>query len=216
MLGAGPSPTNSNEWVDNLASYGELTGIVYTAAGVTTDRIINVNRMYGLPQKGVRVIECLDDSVTSPYGFALGGIGSPNIIGNVILYTKRMVNNLNAVIAAKAPRRIQYSPMRQPVLKAGRVTDWLPKTLVGNGNPASADVRNFIISRAMQFYTGHEVGHSLRLSNTAPNRPHFPTLSGDGLDAAITSKPDKLPGGFNTFYIPSVYSIVDQLELLIN
>ena len=215
VLGAGPNPVNSPEWVDTLSRYSDLTGIVYTAAGPSTDRIINVNRAYGSPQKGIRMIECLDDNLTSPYGFAIGGIGSPNVIGNVILYTKRIVNNLNALIAAKAPRKIRYSPMLQPVLKSGKVTDWLPKSQVGDGDPASAGVRNFIISKAMQFYTGMEVGHSVRLADTAPNHPHFPAFSGDAVDAAITSKPDRAATGFNTFYIPSVYSVVDQSQLLI-
>lgn len=108
--------------------------------------------------------------------------------------------------------------MLQPVLSAGSrvtVTDWLPKTLVGDGDPANPGVRNFIISKAMQFYTGIEIGHSLRLSDSAPNHPHFAAFSGDALDAAITSKPDKSSTGFHTFYIPSVYSIVDQSQLLI-
>jgi hypothetical protein len=215
VLGAGPNPVTSNEWVDNLAGYSEFTGIVYTPAGSTADRVININRVYGPPQKGIRAIECLDDSLTSPYGFAIGGIGSPNVIGNVILYTKRIVNSLNNLITAKAPRKIRYSPMLQPVFSAGRLTDWAPKTLVGDGNPANVGIRNFIISKAMQFYMGMEIGHSLRLSDSAPNHPHFPAFSGDALDAAITSKPDRLSGGFHTFYIPSVYSVGDQSQLLI-
>lgn len=215
VLAAGPSPTNSGEWVDNLASYSEFSGLVYTAAGSATDRVINVNRVYGPAQKGVRAIECLDDSLTSPYGFAIGGVGSPNVIGNVTLYTKRAVNHIGTLITSKAPRKVRYSPMLQPVLSSGQVTDWLPKTLVGDGNPASEAVRNFIISKAQQFYMGMEIGHSIRLNETAPNHPHFALFSGDALDAGITSKPDKSSNGFNTFYIPSVYGIVDQSQLVV-
>jgi hypothetical protein len=215
VLGPGPSPVSSPEWVDLLARYTDLTGIVYTQADTTADRVVNVNRLYGDAQKGIRVIECLDDSLTSPYGFAIGGIGSPNVIGNVILYTKRMVNNLTLLISSKAPRKVRYSPMLQPVVSAGKVTDWLPKFQVGDGDPASPAVRNFIITKAMQFYTGMEIGHSVRLADTAPNHPHFPVFSGDAVDAAITSKPDKLTRGFNTFYIPSVYGVVDQAQLVI-
>ena len=39
--------------------------------------------------------------------------------------------------------------------------------------------------------------------------------AGDALDAGITSKPDKSSSGFNTFYIPSVYGIVDQSQLVV-
>jgi hypothetical protein len=126
-----------------------------------------------------------------------------------------MVNNLNLQITAKAPRKVRYSPMLQPVLSAGKVTDWLPKVQVGDGNPASPAVRDFVISKAMQFYTGMEIGHSVRLADTAPNHPHFPVFSGDAVDAAISSKPDRSTRGFNTFYIPSVYGVVDQSQLVI-
>jgi hypothetical protein len=218
VLGAGANPVNSPEWIDNLARYSDLTGIVYTQTDTTMDRVINVNRLYGAAQKGIRVIECLDDSLTSPYGFAIGGIGSPNVIGNVILYTKRMVNSINVLITSKAPRLVRYSPMSQPVVSSGKVTDWTPKVVVGNGDPNSTAVRDFVISKAMQFYTGMEIGHSVRLADTAPNHPHFPAFSGDAVDAAITSKPDKVKtkaGFFNTFYIPSLYSVVDQSQLVV-
>jgi hypothetical protein len=213
LLAPAPGSTNSREWVDNFASFGELTGLVLTAAGPTTDRVVNVNRLYGPPQKGVRVIECLDDSLTTPYGWAIGGVGSPNAIGNVILYTKRIVTSIGQKIDGGAPRKVQYSPMLTPVLKGGSPVDWLPKGLVGDGNPASVAVKNFVISRAMQFYVGMEVGHTLHLNVTASNDPHFAPFSGDGLDSAITSKPDKSTSGFNTFYIPTIYSATDQSQL---
>lgn len=217
VLGPRPNPVNSAEWVDNLVSYGEFSGLVYNggAAGAATDRVINVNRAYGPQQKGIRALECLDTSVTTPYGFAIGGVGSPNFIGNVVLYTARVVNHITSLISFKAPRKVRYSPMLVPVRSGSTVTDWEPKTLVGDGSPASPAVRNFIISKAMQFYMGMEVGHSLRLTETATNHPHFAPFSGDALDAAITSKPDKSSSGFNTFYIPSVFGIVDQSQLVV-
>ncbi len=215
VLGPGANLTNSPEWVDNLVGYSEFGGLAFSAAGPAMDRVINVNRTYGPAQKGVRALECLDTNVTAPYGFAMGGVGSPNTIGNVVLHTARIVNHINSLISAKAPRKVRYSPMLQPVRSGSTVTDWQPKTLVGDGNPASPGVRNFIISRAMQFYIGHEIGHSLRLSETAPQHPHFAPFSGDALDAAITSKPDKSSSGFNTFYIPSVFGIADQSQLVV-
>src|SRR5262249_38255474 len=216
VLGPGPGgPTTSAEWVDNFASYNDLTSIVYTSAGSASDRIVNGNRLFGASQKGVRIIECLDDSASAPYGFAIGGVASPNVIGNVVLYTKRMVNNLNTLISNGAPRKVQYSPMHQAVLKGTSVTDWSDKSLVGDGDPTKQAVKDFIISKAAQFYTGMEVGHSLDLNVMASNDPHFAAFSGDALDAAITSKPDKSTSGFNTFYIPSVYGSPDQSQLLL-
>ncbi len=213
LLGYAPGSPNpvTSEWVDNFQSYTDLGGLQYTPAGSASDRVVNVNRLYGPAQKGIRVIECLDDGSTSPYGWALGGTGSPNTIGNVVIYTKRVVNQITLLISNGAPRSVQYSPM---LTYSSQAKDWTPKTVVGASGDAG--VQNFIISKALQFYVGMEVGHSLDLNRTASAPPHFAAFSGDGLDQAITSKLDKTASTstFNTFYIPTVYGTADQSQLL--
>jgi hypothetical protein len=209
----------TNEWVDNLLTYTDLGGLQFTTDGPASDRVINANRVYGSAQKGIRVIECLDDGTTSPYGWALGGTGSPNStgqIGNVIVYTKRAFNKINSLITSGAQRKVRYSPMLTPILKGTTVIDWDPKIEVGV-YPYSDAVKDFVISKALQFYAGMEIGHVLNLNLAASSAPHFPSSSGDVMDAAITSKPDKNAGttDFNTFYIPSNYGSADQLQLLL-
>jgi hypothetical protein len=211
----GNLPTTS-EWVDNFQSFVENNppglpqGVQYRTGtdGATSDRVVNANRIYGPPQKGIRVIECLDDGSTSPYGWAPGGSGSPNTIGNVVIYTRRILNQINLLINNGAPRNVQYSPM---LTYDSRAKDWLPKTLVGA--PSAAGV--LVASKAMLFYVGHEIGHAIALNVTAASNPHFPSGSGDSLDQGITVKVDNKTSGFNTFYIPMIYGTSDQTQLLI-
>jgi hypothetical protein len=203
------NPVTTNEWVDKFVSYTEAGGLQLQADSAS-DRVVNANRIYGALQRGIRVIECLDDGSTSPYGWALGGTGSPNIIGNVVVYTKRVVKQINLLIDNGAPRKVQYSPMLAYVSR-----DWTPKTLVLDGLPTNASVKDFVISKALLFYVGMEVGHSIALNLAAASNPHFPAGSGDALDQGISVKVDKSTGGFNTFYIPSIYGTADQSQLVI-
>jgi hypothetical protein len=212
LLGYAPGAANPNttEWVDNFDSYSALGGLKYTAAGSASDRVVNVNRVYGeKAQKGIRVIESVDVSSSSPYGWTFGGAGSPNAIGNVVIYTQRIINQITLLISNGGARKVQYSPM------STKSTDWTPKTLVGSGSPTDPAVKNFIISKALQFYVGHEVGHSSNLNLKTSTPPHFAAGTGDELDLAITTKLDKSTGGFNTFYIPSLYGTSDQSVLLL-
>src|SRR5205823_6386228 len=150
LLGYAPDApggnTKTSEWIDNFSSYTERDSIQYTEAGSASDRVVNANRIYGPAQKGIRVIECIDDGSTSPYGWALGGSGSPNTIGNVVVYTKRIVNQINLLISNGAPRNVQYSPM---LTYDSRAKDWFPKMLVGA--PTDASVKDFVISKALLF-----------------------------------------------------------------
>jgi len=204
----GGNPDTTNEWVDNFVNYTDLDSLQVSDS--VSDRVVNVNRIYGGPQKGIRVIECLDTSATSPYGYALGGTGSPNIIGNVVIYTQRAVNKINSLISSGAPRTVQYSPM---TTYDSRAKDWLPKTVIGD--PSLTSVQDFIISKALLFYVGMEGGHSINLNLSASSNPHFPSGSGDALDQGIQVKVDSKTTGFNTFYIPAAYGTADQSQLLI-
>ena len=83
--------------------------------------------------------------------------------------------------------------------------------------PISAD-RNFILSKAFQFYTGHEIHHSLDLTpgvqgtNRTTYGHHFAPGTGDCLDQAITTTSKS---GTVTFYIPLVCGTADQTQFLI-
>ena len=207
---AAGNPLTTSEWVDRFVSFTESASLQLQPTDSASDRVVNANRIYGPAQKGVRVIECIDDiGSTSLFGWALGGTGSPNIIGNVVVYTKRIVDRINLLIDNGVGRSVQYSPM---LTYDSRAKDWLPKTLVG---APTSNVKDFVISKALLFYVGMEVGHSLDLNETASANPHFPAGSGDALDAGITVKVDSKTSGFNTFYIPSVYGTADQSHVLI-
>jgi hypothetical protein len=201
------SPVTTNEWVDNFLSYTDAESLKTSDA--FSDRVVNANRIYGAPQKGIRVIECLEDQSPSPYGWALGGTGSPNTIGNVVVYTARIITKINQLITSGGTRSVQYSPM---LTYDSRARDWLPKTSLG---VPTDSVRDFVISKALLFYIGMEAGHSIALNVAAASNPHFPAGTGDALDQGITVKVDKSTSGFNTFYIPTIYGTADQGQVLI-
>lgn len=203
------------EWVDNLTSLTLVNGtptFTYTTAGPATDRQVNRNAVYplvdtftgGTIQKGLRISECLDTSAASPLGSA--GLGSPNGPDNAILYTKRIVNHVNALIDAGAGRRLRHLAFESGA--------WVAK-FSSAGAPTAAD-RDVVISRALQFYLAMELGHSVRLTPTTEGGSrtsygyHHAPGSGSNLDQTITAKIDKLTSGFNSFYIPASYNSADQ------
>src|SRR5205085_2189952 len=97
VLGYTPGATNlfSNEWVDK---YGSLTPPqTLNVTDDIADRVVNANRVYGAPQKGIRIIECLDTNAPSVLGWAYG-VGSPNAVGNVVVFTQRIVNYITGLI----------------------------------------------------------------------------------------------------------------------
>src|SRR5438477_1084099 len=152
VLGYTPGATNlfTGEWVDK---YGSLTPPqTLNVTDDINDRVVNPNRIYGTPQKGIRIMECLDTNAPSVLGWAFG-VGSPNEVGNVIVFTQRIVNYINGLMTTST---VKYSTFSSGV--------WAPAQQVLNGDPASTDVRNFIISKAIQFYLGMEAGHSLDLT----------------------------------------------------
>src|SRR6266404_1732317 len=206
VLGYTPGGTNlfTDEWVDKFSSLTPPQTLNVTDD--VSDRVVNPNRLYGTPQKGIRIIECLDTNAPSVLGWAYG-VGSPNSVGNVIVFTQRIVNYITGLINP-SPSIVKYSTFSGGV--------WTPPTLVlGTGDPASVDVKNFVISKAIQFYLGMEAGHSLDLTPLIMTSGknvfghHFAPGTGDCLDQTATNK-DK--SGVNTFYIPSSCGGTDQSE----
>ena len=207
------NPATTSEWVDKFVAYTEAGSLQLAPTDSASDRVVNANRIYGPAQKGLRVIECIDDvGSTSLFGWAIGGTGSPNTIGNVVVYTKRIVDRINLLISNGAPRKVQYSPM---LTYDSGAKDWSPKTLVLDGLPTNQSVKDFVISKALLFYVGMEVGHSIALNVNAASNPHFPTGTGDALDQGINVKVGSKTTDFNTFYIPTLYRDSDQTLLLI-
>ena len=201
VLGYVPGGTNllTTEWVDNFLNVTPPQ--ILNVSDDVSDRVVNVNRLYGPPQKGIRVIECLDQSSPSVLGWAFG-VGSPNAVGNVIVYTQRIVTYINGLLTQGGT--VQYSTFANGVWTAPRIP-----------SGTSADVQNFVISKAIQFYLGMETGHSLDLTPTVMTSGknnfgfHYAPGSGDCLDQTATNK---FKNGVNTFYIPSSCGASDQSE----
>jgi len=211
----GPNP----EWVDNFLSYSDATGIMYSANGPQMDRQVNANAIYpildavsGLTvQKGLRVIECVDESVTSPLGAA--GVGSPNGPDNAVIYTKRIVNYINSMISAGGVRPVKHFTYQY---SSGVLSPVVQYTGTATGLTPSTEDRDRIISAAIAYYVAMEVAHSTRLTPTLEGTSrtsygyHHAPGSGSNVDQAIVNKVDKSGSGFNSFYIPSVYTSGDQ------
>lgn len=216
VLGSGES-TTTLEWVDWFASFSQATGFQYTGAtpsiAPVDDRRINANAIFplgianpvvggGAIHKGLRVTECLDTAATAPLGTT--GIGSPNGPDNSLVYTQRIVNYLDGLIAAGLGR-----PLRVFSFQNG---SWVAKT-PADGTAVDGD---FIISEAMKFYVAHELAHSTRLTPTVEGTRqtsygyHHAPGTGSVMDQAIVQKIDKSVSGFNSFYIPSLYNGSDQ------
>ena len=160
-----------------------------------SDRTINRNRLYGAAQKGLRVMECLDTHSPSLLGWAFG-VGSPNAVGNVLVYTQNIIDHITS-LAFNAT--LMYSTAS---LVSGTWT-W--------SRPMAVDL-NFIISKAIQYYTAMEVLHSLNLTpsvqgtNKTSYGHHFAPGTGDCLDQTITTTSKS---GTVTFYIPSLCGSAD-------
>jgi hypothetical protein len=209
LLGYAFGATNAltTEWVDNFVSLVPSQTLTISGPG---DRTVNANRLYGSAQKGIRIMEGLNTNNPATLGWAFG-TGSPNSVGNIILFTQRSVTYIAGLISDGAGASLRYSSF----VNGG----WSTPTLVGNGDPANDDVRNFIFSRAIQYYLAMEVAHSLDLTPTENTTQktsygyHYAPYTGDCVDQAITTK---IKGGFNTFYIPSICGLTDQSQFMIS
>jgi len=221
LLGYVQGQTNgtTTEWVDRFDSFSQQTGFQYrdpitnALIGVAPvdDRRINKNAIYpqgianpitanGLIHKGLRVTECLDTSTTGPLGTT--GIGTPDGPDNSLVYTQRIADYINTLISNGGTR-----PLRVFTFQNG---NWIQKTKTDGTTDA-----NFVISQAMKFYIAHELTHSMQLTPTVEGTRqtsygyHHAPGTGSVMDQTIVQKIDKT-GGFNSFYIPSLYNGGDQ------
>ena len=119
-------------------------------------------------------------------------------IGNVILYTQTILNYITGL--ASSATTLKYSTAS--FVNAA----WTWST------PMVVDL-NFIVSRAIQFYTAMEVVHSLSLTpgvqgtNKTSYGHHWAPGTGDCVDQTITTTSKS---GTVTFYIPSLCGTADQ------
>lgn len=204
LLGYAPGSTNAprtNEWVDNFNSL--VPAQTLNISDSVTDRVVNPNRVYGPPQKGVRVMEALNTNALSLLGWSFG-VASPNLAGNVVVYTQRIITYLDSLMPA-GTTTIKYSTAS--VVNGA----WTWSTPI-------AVNRDFILSKAFQFYTGHEIHHSLSLTPQVQGTAkvsygnHWAPGTGDCVDQAITTTSKS---GTVTFYIPSTCGSVDQAQFVI-
>jgi hypothetical protein len=204
VLGYALGSTNAprtTEWVDNFDSFVPAQTLNITDS--VTDRVVNLNRVYGGPQKGIRVMEGLNTAALSLLGFSFG-VASPNQAGNVIVYTQRIISYIDSLLPA-GTTTIKYSFASF----VNGVWTWSPPVTVN---------RDFILSKAFQFYTGHEIHHSLSLTPGVQGTSkvsygnHWAPGTGDCLDQAITTTSKS---GTVTFYIPGTCGTVDQASFII-
>jgi hypothetical protein len=221
LLGYAPGATNllTNEWVDNFVSV--IPAQTLNISDPVTDRTVNSNRLYGPLQKGVRAMEGLNTNSSSVLGWSFG-VASPNEAGNVVVFTQRIINYINSLMNAIGVTTLKYSTASL----VNGVWTWSTPILVPDGDPTIAQdgvatspgVRNFILSKAFQFYKGHEIHHSLALTpgvqGTAKTTygHHFAPGTGDCLDQAITTTSKS---GTVTFYISSLCGTADQAQFVI-
>jgi len=216
LLGYVPGATNllTNEWVDNFVSL--VPSQTLTVSDSVTDRTINSNRVYGPAQKGVRVMETLNINSSSVLGWSFG-VASPNQAGNVAVFTQRIINYIGSLFVGATTLKYSTASL------VNGVWTWATPILAPDGDPAIAQdgvatspgVRDFILSKAFQFYTGHEIHHSLDLTPSVQGTArtsygnHFAPGTGDCLDQAITIT---AKSGTVTFNIPSVCGTADQTQ----
>jgi hypothetical protein len=219
LLGYTPGGTNllTNEWVDSFVNV--VPAQTLTVGDTVGDRTVNANRIYGVAQKGVRVIEGLNINAPSVLGYSFG-VASPNQAGNVIAFPQRIISFIESLFAGGTT--LQYATAS---LVNGAWT-WSTPIRAPDGDPTvsqdgvatNAGVRNFIMSKAFQFYVGHEIHHSLDLTpdvqgtKTTSYGHHFAPGTGDCLDQAITTTSKS---GVVTFYIPSICGNADQTNFVI-
>jgi len=193
MHAPGAANYTSVEFIDkflrlevSLGQRFDAGGGVETGTAPPDDRQINKNAVLSgnQVQKVIRVIECIaPPPPATPLGIA--GTISLNASGYAILYTHRIISNIQNLVAAGAGRNLRFS-----TYQAGRAT-----------SPVAANVDS-IISQAMRFYAAHEVLHTGNL--VPPFGGHDPVGTGNFLDSAIMTKVDNKASGFNTFYIPTL------------
>jgi hypothetical protein len=216
-LGLTPNATNfqTTEWVDQFNRYTSSEGLLWTLPGGATtniepqaDRQVNANAVFPIKdnvtglkiQKGLRIIECVDTTLSSPLGIA--SLGSPNGGDNAVIWTQRIVNYLDSLGA-----------------NSGALS-YVTYDATGAQSAAVSITRTDLMAKAIEYYLAMEVGHSVNLTPTIEGTKstsygyHHAPGTGSNLDQALTNKVSSRTG--NTFYIPSVFNSADQSNFKLN
>jgi hypothetical protein len=222
------------EWVDHFSGF--TNGQVQYGAGTdgpVSDRQVNRNAVAPLAiHKGIRIIECVDNAVFSPLGFALfppgTQVGHPDEDTNSILYTQRIWHDYERVLntagkngapsvyrtcaLAASPTCVFYQTYEHGFANNGtpKTTTTPPvKTYTKPGDPTVRNIdRDYIVSKYIQYLLAMEAGHSVALVpeiQIAEYGAHFAPGSGDNLDQRIVVKDSSKTGGV-IYTIPSAYS----------
>ena len=218
LLGHAPGATNfrTDEWVDNFVSLVPAQTLSISDTG--QDRTVNGNRLYGLRQKGVRVMEGLNTNSSSVSG---GRSANPRQTRPATSSCSHSGSSLH-----REPDRRGNDVRYSTASLVNGAWSWSAPIPAPDGDPTIAQdgvatnpgVRDFILSKAFQFYTGHEIHHSLDLTpevqgtNRTTYGYHFAPGTGDCLDQAITVTSK---GGTVTFNIPGLCGVADQAQFVI-
>ena len=190
----------ATEWVDNLSG---LTGIakdqpVYLSGtdGFVSDRRVNINALsppsFGT-HKGIRAIECLDESQIYPVGLATFPLGvqvsTPDEDTTTILYTQRIYNDYAQALTRSSTKGTTsayqscalttqtcvyyqtyingFSSNGTPtVTKTTPTRTYTPASgsaCPGGATPPCTVDRNYITSKYIQYVTAMEVAHDVSL-----------------------------------------------------
>jgi len=96
----------TNEWVDSFVSLVPAQTLIVSDS--VNDRTVNVNRLYGAAQRGVRVMEGLNTNSSSVLGWSFG-VASPNQsgAGNTVVFTQRIINYITSLVGTSTT--LKYS-----------------------------------------------------------------------------------------------------------
>jgi hypothetical protein len=221
---------SSDEWVDNFDRLNGLTVVYKTGTdGLVSDRQVNLNALKVLTdvtgnlikQKGVRIIECVDNVVNSPIGYAIFppgiSVGNPDQDTNSIVYTQRIWKDFEQVlnyasskgaVSAYKTCALNDSCVYFQTYKFGFDSRGAPVTTYDPPTPLKVN-RNFIVSKYIQYIIGMETGHSVALTpvlQIAQYGAHYAPGSGDNLDQRILAKDStKVGTGGVIYYLPTMY-----------
>jgi len=207
----------TNEWVDRFLRYTVVTGLEFGTTGASTtvapsdDRQMNRNAVYftpdptsttavrPTPQKGLRLIECVDATV-SPSLLGFASVGSPNGQDNAIIFTQRVVNYFTNTLGATCTSASQPDCLFYSTFQNGAWT-----------TPARITPQN-LFAVAVAYYAAMEIGHTTQLTPSVEGTQkvsygyHHAPGTGSNLDQGITNKVTRTG---NTFYIPQLYNTTD-------
>jgi hypothetical protein len=223
----------SDEWIDSFDKY-TVVGEVTLKAGAEPkyDRQINKNAIFRAAEnegivKGIRLVECLDLSTSSPLGLTRSkqppDISLDKDDGTAIIFPQRIWYSFKRKFAGGAGRLVKLYDFKNSAWS--QVIQYLQpppsSSSLPNINFLNTDsVMGVLRDAAFPFYAAHEsTGHNLDLTPTVegttqqPAGYHHVEGTGTVIDKEIVQVIDKKTaanGGFNKFYIPSLFSPYDK------